>query len=61
MKSLELREKSLDELKQTLLQLMRQQFKLRMQKGIGEVPSPHLFKQLRRSIARVKTILREKQ
>lgn len=60
MKAKEFREKSVEELKKMLLELLRKQFKLRMQKGMGEVSNLSLFKQVRRDIARVKTLLREK-
>jgi large subunit ribosomal protein L29 len=56
----ELREKSAADLKNELLALLREQFNLKMQKGIGKPPRPHLFKRVRRTIARIKTILREK-
>ena len=56
-----LREKSVVELSQELTALLREQFNLRMQKGAGEPPRAHLFKQVRRNIARVKTILAEKE
>lgn len=42
-------------LKDELLSLLREQFNLRMQKGSGAAVKPHLFKQVRRQIARVKT------
>ena len=35
------------------------QFALRMQKGMGEAIKPHLFKQYRRDIARIETLLNE--
>jgi len=60
MKSKEMREKSADELNKELLDLTREQFNLRMQKGTGQLARPHQMKQVRRNIARVKTILREK-
>jgi large subunit ribosomal protein L29 len=55
-----LREKSVDELNQELNGLLREQFNLRMQKGVGQVAKPDQFKKVRRSIARVKTVLNEK-
>lgn len=59
MKTNELRKKSEDELKEELLDLLKEQFNLRMKKGMGEVPRRHLYKRVRRSIARVKTLLKE--
>ena len=61
MKTNELRNKTEAELKKELLELLKEQFNLRMQKGMGEVPRPHLYKQVRRNIARIKTLLREKE
>lgn len=60
MKATELREKSIDALKSELLELRQEQFKLRMQDGMGESVRPHLHKRVRRDIARVKTLLNEK-
>jgi large subunit ribosomal protein L29 len=60
MKASELREKSVDELNQELNGLLREQFNLRMQKGVGQVAKPDQFKKVRRSIARVNTVLNEK-
>ena len=39
--------------------LLGLQFGLRMQKGMGESIKPHLFKQYRRDIARIETLLNE--
>lgn len=59
MKANELRQKSAGDLQKELGELMKEQFNLRMQKGMGDLPKPHIVKQVRRDIARVKTILRE--
>ena len=61
MKAQELRSKSIDELKRDMLSLLQQQFKMRMQRDMGEASLPHTFKVVRRSIARIKTILNEKE
>ena len=60
MKAQEIREKSVGELKEQLLELLREQFNLRMQKATGKLSQTHLLKQVRRDIARVKTVLNEK-
>ena len=60
MKASELREKSVDELNKELMELLREQFNLRMQKGTGQLARPHQMKEVRRNIARVKTVLRAK-
>lgn len=61
MKAQELRTKTADELQKELLELSREQFKLRMQKGTGQLARNSELKRVRRSIARVKTVLTEKQ
>ena len=60
MSASELRQKDVDGLKQELLALLREQFNLRMQKATGQASKPHLFRQARRNIARVKMVLGEK-
>jgi large subunit ribosomal protein L29 len=60
MNASELRRKSVDELKQELLALLREQFNLRMQKATNQTTKSHLFRQARRNIARVKMVLGEK-
>ncbi|WP_028304208.1 50S ribosomal protein L29 [Oceanospirillum maris] len=60
MKAAELREKSVEELNEQLQSLLRDQFNLRMQKGTGQLNQTHLLQQVRRDIARVKTLLNEK-
>lgn len=60
MKASELREKNADELNKELMELLREQFNLRMQKGTGQMTRPHNMRNVRRNIARVKTVLREK-
>ena len=60
MKASELRQQNVDELKKELLALLREQFNLRMQKATGQSSKSHLFRQVRRNIARVKMVLGEK-
>jgi large subunit ribosomal protein L29 len=61
MKASELKDKSVEELKQSVLDLREQQFKLRMKQVSGQLSKTHELGAVRRDIARVKTILREKQ
>ncbi len=61
MKINELREKTAAELNEELLALLREQFNLRMQKATGQLTKLHLLTQVRRNIARVKTLLKEKE
>ncbi len=60
MKAAELRDKSAQELQDELLALRKEQFNLRMQKAGGQLPKTSQLKGVRRSIARVKTVLEEK-
>ena len=59
MKAEELRKKSGKELQDELQELLKEQFKLRMQKSSGQMSSPARFKAVRRDIARIKTIMTE--
>ncbi len=60
MKVQELRKKSVEELNNELLGLLREQFSLRMQAATGRLQQTHLLKQARRDVARVKALLTEK-
>jgi large subunit ribosomal protein L29 len=60
MKTSDLRAKTVAELDQELLGLLREQFNLRMQRGSEQLSRTHLLRDVRRSIARVKTLLTEK-
>ncbi|TDQ36345.1 50S ribosomal protein L29 [Thiopseudomonas denitrificans] len=60
MKANELREKTVEQLNEQLLGLLREQFNLRMQKATGQLNQSHLMTQVRRDIARVKTVLNQK-
>ncbi|WAR44308.1 50S ribosomal protein L29 [Methylomonas rapida] len=59
MKATELRSKSKDELMANLLELAREQFNMRMQKGAGQLVKSSQVKQVRRDIARINTVLTE--
>lgn len=56
----DLRTKSEAELKEVLVGLQRDQFNYRMQKSTGQLGQSHLLPQVRRDIARVKTLLTQK-
>jgi len=49
------------ELREELVKLRKEQFSLRMQRATGQQPKPRQFGDARRNIARVKTVLRQKQ
>ncbi len=59
MKVSEIRQKTRDELRSMLLDLSREQFNLRMQKGTGQLSKPDQIKKVRRNVARINTVLKE--
>ena len=61
MKAAELREMDVEELNAELLRLRKEQFHLRMQRASGQLGQPHLLTETRRDLARVKTVLQEKE
>lgn len=60
MKSSELRAKSVDELRTELLDLLKAQFGLRMQLATQQLSNTSQMSKVRRDIARVRTLIREK-
>lgn len=60
MKTIDIKNKSIEELNSELLHLLREQFNLRMQKAAGQMQKTHLLRKVRRNIARVKTLLTQK-
>jgi large subunit ribosomal protein L29 len=61
MKAAELRDLGSDELEQRAREMEDQLFKLRMQKAMGQIEAAHKVSSVRRDLARIRTILREKQ
>jgi large subunit ribosomal protein L29 len=61
MKSKDIRELTDEELKQRTDDRYEELFKLRMQQGAGQIENPLLIRELRREIARIKTILHERE
>lgn len=57
----ELRGMSEQALNEQLVELRREQFNLRMQKGSGQLTQTHQFGRVRRDIARIKTVLGSKK
>ena len=57
----QLREKSPADLAAHLLDLRREQFNLRMQKGTGQLNQTHQVRNIRREIARLKSVLGQKK
>ncbi|KAB0538762.1 50S ribosomal protein L29 [Pseudochrobactrum algeriensis] len=60
MKAADIRAKSLDQLTEQLGGLKKEQFNLRFQKATGQLEKTARVKQVRRDIARIKTIARQK-
>ena len=60
MNAQDLRAKNENELREELTGLLQEQFNLRMQRGVGQLATPHELKRVRRDIARVRTVLTEK-
>ena len=60
MKTTELRAKDQAELSKELEELLRAQFSLRMQKATQQLTNSSQLKRVRRDIARVRTILKER-
>ncbi|QCI16737.1 50S ribosomal protein L29 [Buchnera aphidicola (Aphis craccivora)] len=58
---LKFRKKNSQDLNIEILQLLREQFNLRMQSASGKLKQPHLLRKVRRNIAKIKTILTEKE
>jgi large subunit ribosomal protein L29 len=61
MKASELREKTIKELKETLLSLKEEQFNLKIQKSLGQLENPSRITVVRKDIARVNTLITEKK
>ena len=61
MKASELRKQSIKELNESLLKLRRESFNLRMQRASDQLGQPHLLQTTRRDIARIKTLLKERE
>jgi large subunit ribosomal protein L29 len=61
MKPSQVREMGTEELQHKQKELQEQLFRLRVQKSIGQLDNAVKLREIRREVARVKTILREKQ
>ncbi|PCK08557.1 MAG: 50S ribosomal protein L29 [Alteromonadaceae bacterium] len=60
MKVNDLNAQTVEELNAELAKQLESQFKLRMQKSTGQLNQLHILKQVRRDIARIKTVLTQK-
>jgi large subunit ribosomal protein L29 len=61
MKAAELRDLAVDELGAKARELTDQLFRMRIQKSMGQLESPDKVRVVRRDLARVKTVLRQKR
>jgi large subunit ribosomal protein L29 len=61
MKAAEIRELSVDDLRAREKELDDQLFRMRIQKSMGQLEAPAKVAGLRRDLARIKTILRERE
>ena len=61
MKIAEVRNLTQDQLGETLLNLKKEQFNLRFQRATGQMEKTHRVNEIRKDIARLKTVLRSKQ
>ena len=61
MRASQLREMTPEELERKCRELREEYFKLRFQGGSGQIDKPHLIGEVRRDIARVLTIKRERR
>ena len=61
MKIAEVRALSQDQLAESLLSLKKEQFNLRFQRATGQMEKTHRVDEVRKDIARIKTVLRSKQ
>jgi large subunit ribosomal protein L29 len=57
----DIRDLAVDELQQRVRDMDDQLFRLRIQKSMGQLEAAHKLKGVRRDLARVKTVLREKE
>lgn len=61
MKANKVRDMSVNELEQKLVELKGELFNLRFQMATGQLENPMRVRDVKKSIARIKTILREKE
>ena len=61
MKATDLREQSDDDLQSKLVELVEERFRLRFRSATEAIENPMRFRALRRDIARIRTVLRERQ
>ena len=60
MKTSEIRKMSTDEINKKIVELKKELFDLRMKQATGNLDKPHRVNELRKTVARLKTVLNEK-
>ena len=61
MKIADIRQQSDDELRKSLIDLQKEQFNLRFKAASEELEAPARFRQIRRDIARIKTVINQRK
>lgn len=61
MSAADLRSQTIDQLKEELVKFKKEQFNLRFQAASGQLEKTRRVREVRREIARVRTVMREKQ
>ena len=61
MKAADLNKKTVLDLRVELEGLLEQQFKVRMSHGAGQLPQTHTLREVRRDVARVRTVIKQKE
>jgi len=61
MNTKDLRTKSVEQLQEDLLALLKEQFEFRMKQATGQLGQTHVLKRARKDIARIKTLISEKK
>jgi len=61
MKTKDLRTKSVEQLQEDLLALLKEQFEFRMKQATGQLGQTHVLKRARKDIARIKSLISEKK
>ena len=61
MKINEIRNMSVEDIEKKIIEVKNELFELRMKQATGNLEKPHMINKLRKDVARMKTVLTEKQ
>ena len=61
MKTSEIRKMSIEDINKKIVEIKTELFELRMKQATGTLEKPHMINALRKDVARLKTVLTEKQ